>query len=317
MRAPAGAARVDVSGKTIVPALVNLHGHVGYQRGSTYEATNYTRENILDHLDRYAYYGVGTVVSLGTDAGEIADQIRADQAAGRLGGTLLHHAGRGFALPNAGPGFAALRPAPYGVTSAAEARRDVAELASKKVDVVKIWVDDRNGTVPKLPPEIHEAIIDEAHKHKLKVVAHVYYLADAKALAKAGIDGFAHPVRDGDGRRAHRPAEGEERVRDGEPRARRAPNPTRQAGVAGRPVHSRISGRGLVGSSRRSAREAAGGGRRARRLRPTATWNNPSAGSRKRAFACSSAATPVCRITSWAIPSTVSSAHGGRWHVAG
>jgi imidazolonepropionase-like amidohydrolase len=196
VRAPAGATRVDVSGKTIIPALVNLHGHVGYQRGSTYEAANYTRENILDHLDRYAYYGVGTVVSMGTDAGEIPYQIRADQAAGRLGGTLLHHAGRGFALPNAGPGFAALRPAPYGVTSAAEARRDVAELASKNVDVVKIWVDDRNGTVPKLPPEIYEAIIDEAHKHQLKVVAHVYYLADAKALAKAGIDGFAHPVRD-------------------------------------------------------------------------------------------------------------------------
>jgi imidazolonepropionase-like amidohydrolase len=194
--APSAAVRVDLSGKTVIPALVNLHGHVGFQRGATYAAENYTRDNILDNLDRYAYHGVGTIVSMGTDAGELPYEIRRDQAAGRVGGAFLRHAGRGFALPNAGPGAAALRGAPYGVTTDDDARRAVRELAAKRVDVVKIWVDDRNGTVPKLPPEIYRAIIDEAHRHKLRVVAHVYYLADAKALARAGIDGFAHPVRD-------------------------------------------------------------------------------------------------------------------------
>jgi imidazolonepropionase-like amidohydrolase len=196
LRAPANAARINLSGKTVIPALVNLHGHVGFQRGDTYTAENYTRENIIDNLNRYARYGVGTVVSMGTDAGELPYEIRAAQMAGKLGGAFLRQAGRGFALPNAGPGAAALRAAPYGVTTADEARRFVRELAAKRVDLVKIWVDDRNGTVPKLPPEIYRAIIDEAHAHKLKVVAHVYYLADAKALARAGIDGFAHPVRD-------------------------------------------------------------------------------------------------------------------------
>jgi imidazolonepropionase-like amidohydrolase len=196
VRVPAGATRVDLTGKTVMPALVNLHGHVGFQRGATYAAENYTRENILDNLNRYAQFGVGTVISMGTDAGDLPYEIRAEQLAGRLGGAFLRHAGRGFALPNAGPGAAALRASPYGVTSAEEARRHVRELAARRVDVVKIWVDDRNGTVPKLPPEIYRAIIDEAHAHKLKVVAHVYYLADAKALARAGIDAFAHPVRD-------------------------------------------------------------------------------------------------------------------------
>lgn len=194
--APSGAARVDLSGQTVIPALVNLHGHVGFQRGTTYLAENYTRENVLDHLDRYAYFGIGTVVSMGTDAGDLPYDIQRGQVAGRLGGAFLRHAGRGFALPNAGPGAAALRAAPYGITTEDEARRAVRELAAKRVDVVKIWVDDRNGTVPKLPPELYRAIIDEAHAHKLKAVAHVYYLADAKALARAGIDGFAHPVRD-------------------------------------------------------------------------------------------------------------------------
>ena len=77
-----------------------------------------------------------------------------------------------------------------------EARRDVRELAAKKPDVVKIWVDDRNGTVKKLSPPLYRAIIDEAHKHGLRVVVHVYYLADARDLVEAGADGFLHLVRD-------------------------------------------------------------------------------------------------------------------------
>ncbi len=194
---PGRATRIDLSGKTIMPALVNLHSHLGFQRGDTYAAENYTRDNLIDNLQRYAYYGVGTVVSMGTDAGAIPNDIRRDQAAGGLIDTAwLRHAGRGFALPNAGPGAAAMRAAPYGVTTADEARRAVGELAAARADVVKIWVDDRNGTVPKLPPEIYRAIIEEAHRHKLQAIAHVYYLADAKELARAGIDGFAHPVRD-------------------------------------------------------------------------------------------------------------------------
>jgi imidazolonepropionase-like amidohydrolase len=74
----------------------------------------------------------------------------------------------------------------------------VRELAAKKVDVVKIWVDDRDGTVPKLPPPIYRAIIDEAHTHGLRVLAHIFDLEDAKELLRAGIDGFAHGVRDRD-----------------------------------------------------------------------------------------------------------------------
>jgi imidazolonepropionase-like amidohydrolase len=193
---PGDTARVDLTGKTVMPALVNLHGHVGYQKGLSYAADNYTRENLIDHLNRYAYAGVGTVVSLGTDAGDLAFQIRDEQESGLLGGARLRTAGRGLAEPNAGPGVAALRGAPYGVASEEEARRAVRELAARNVDFVKIWVDDRNGTVPKLRPELSRAIIDEAHKHDLRVIAHVFYLTDARDLVAAGIDGFAHLVRD-------------------------------------------------------------------------------------------------------------------------
>ena len=196
IEAPPGAAVVDLAGKTIVPALVNLHGHVGFQRGLTYDAANYTRENVIDHLQRYAYHGVGVIVSLGTDAGEVWTDIRRDQEAGALGGARLFTAGRGLARPNAGPGAAALRPSAYGVTNEEEARRSVQELAAQGVAFVKVWVDDRGGSVEKLTPPLYRAAIDEAHRHDLAVIAHVFYHQDASELVSAGVDGFAHLVRD-------------------------------------------------------------------------------------------------------------------------
>ena len=194
--APDGARAVDLSGRTIIPALVNLHGHVGFQRGLTYDGANYTRENIEDHLQRYAYHGVGVIVSMGTDAGELWREIQRDQAAGRASGARLFTAGRGLAAPMAGPGAAALRPSALGVTSEDEGRALVRELVGQGVSFIKIWVDDRGGTVEKLVSAYYRAIIDEAHQQGLDVIAHVFYHDDADELVAAGVDGFAHLVRD-------------------------------------------------------------------------------------------------------------------------
>ena len=193
VQAPAGARRVDLSGKTVIPALVNAHGHVGFQKDVSFEKANYTRENIVNQLKQYAYYGVGAVMTAGTDAGDISYQLRAQPVPGAA---LLRTAGRGFAMPNAGPGGAAMRDAPYGVTTEEEARKNVQEIAAKKPDLIKIWVDDRGGSVQKLTPALYRAIIDEAHRHKIRVMAHVFYLADARDLVEAGVDGFLHSVRD-------------------------------------------------------------------------------------------------------------------------
>ncbi|MQA30850.1 MAG: amidohydrolase family protein [Luteitalea sp.] len=193
VQAPAGAARVDLSGTTVMPALVNAHGHVGFQKDVSFDKANYSRETIVNQLRQYAYYGVGAVMTAGTDAGDISYELR-DQPV--PGAALVRTAGRGFAMPNAGPGGAAMRDSAYGVTTEAEARRYVAELAAKRADQVKIWVDDRNGSVQKLTPNLYRAIIDEAHKHKLRVMAHVYYLTDARDLVESGVDGFLHSVRD-------------------------------------------------------------------------------------------------------------------------
>ena len=193
---PPGATRVDLSDKTVMPALVSLHGHPGFQVGLTFETENYTRETVSDHLNRYAYYGVGTIVSLGTDGGDLVYEIKENQANGTLGGARLLTAGSGIARPNAGPGAPAMRPSAIGVSTVGEARAAVQELASRGVDVVKIWVDDRDGSVAKLSPELSAAVIEEAHVRDIQVVAHIFDAADAVELVEQGVDGFAHLARD-------------------------------------------------------------------------------------------------------------------------
>jgi imidazolonepropionase-like amidohydrolase len=194
--APRGAGRVDLTGKTVMPTLINAHGHPGFQRGLTYSADNFTRQTILDDLNRALYFGVAAVQSQGIEKGEVTYQIRADQEAGRLGGALLHIAGRGIGAPNAGPGGAAYAGIAYEVTTEDQARKAVQELAAKKVNLIKVWVDDRNGRAPRLTPPLFRAIIDEGHKHGLQVNAHVFYYTDAVDLVNAGIDALVHLVRD-------------------------------------------------------------------------------------------------------------------------
>jgi imidazolonepropionase-like amidohydrolase len=195
IKPPAGAMMIDVRGKTIMPALVDAHSHLGYTdvRTGITSSASYTRDNLLDQLRRYAYYGIAATLSLGLDRGDLPYQLRASPTPGAA---LFLTAGRGIAMPNAGPNADYWKDAAYGVTTEAEARAAVRELAGKKVDIVKIWVDDRNKSVTPLPPSLYRPIIAEAHSRGLRVVAHVFYLADAKELLRAGIDGFAHGIRD-------------------------------------------------------------------------------------------------------------------------
>ncbi len=194
--APASVRRVDLSGKTVMPALIATHVHPGFQQGLTYSATNYTRETVESDLARALYFGVSVVQSMGIETGDLFYQLRAEQTAGRPLGARLLVAGRGIGSPNAGPGGAAYAGIAYEVTTEAEARKAVGELAAHQVDIVKIWVDDRNGRAPKLSAPLYRAIIDEAHQRQLRVIAHVFYHVDAVDLVAAGIDAFAHLVRD-------------------------------------------------------------------------------------------------------------------------
>src|SRR5215475_3691307 len=128
--APRGALRVDLTGKTIMPTLINTHGHPGFQRGLTYTAANFTRETILNDMNRALYFGVAAVQSQGIEKGDVTYRIRSDQEAGKLGGARLRIAGRGIGAPNAGPGGAAYAGIAYEVTTEDQTRKAVQELAA-------------------------------------------------------------------------------------------------------------------------------------------------------------------------------------------
>jgi len=192
---PAGASRVDLSGKTVMPAIVDAHGHPGFLDAvtGTMSKANFTRENYIDHLQRYAYHGVAATISTGTDMGELAYKLREEVIPNAA---LIRTVGRGIAYPGSGPFDASRNDVPYAVTNAEEARKAVQDLAPHKPDFVKIWVDDRNGRQKKLTPEMFTAAADEARKLGLRSMAHVFDLSDAKLLVRAGVEGFMHSVRD-------------------------------------------------------------------------------------------------------------------------
>ena len=191
--APAGARRVSLAGKTVMPAIINAHGHLGYRRGRSFTADNYTRENIIDHLQRYAYHGVAAVMSMGAER-ELGYALRDElRRTPRPDTALFLTAGQGLAMPNGGPA-PPLRDAPFGISTEAEARQAVRTLKERQVDRhVKIWVDDRGGTVKKLTPDLYAAAIDEAHRNGLLTVTHSYELPDVKGIMRAGVDALAHP----------------------------------------------------------------------------------------------------------------------------
>jgi len=163
-----------------MPAIIDTHTHLRSQM----------RETLVDDLQRRAYYGVAAAMSLGQDTSDVALQVRDETIPNAA---RFRTAGRGITAPEPGRTMA-----PYWVSTDAEARKAVQELAQRKVDFVKIWVDDRDDMFKKLTPELYGAIIDEAHNNGLRVTAHIYEMTDAKGLLKAGVDAFAHGVRDRD-----------------------------------------------------------------------------------------------------------------------
>jgi imidazolonepropionase-like amidohydrolase len=157
---------------------------------------NFTRANLEKHLKIYASYGVTSVLSMGSDQ-ELVYQVRAEQRSGRPRMARIFTAGRGFTGPAGYPTTApGMKGVPYEVNSEAEVRKAVAQLADRRVDMVKIWVDDHLGRERKIPVAVSKAIVQHAHQQNLKVAAHIFYLADAKALVESGLDALAHSVRD-------------------------------------------------------------------------------------------------------------------------
>jgi imidazolonepropionase-like amidohydrolase len=230
VQVPEGAARVDLTGKTVMPAKVDLHGHLGYEDvvAGTTSKENFTRANLIEHLERYAYMGWSAVVSIADLSereifpgdhldvyqsprnpllpkmgrmpwGNVPQQVAAEVIPNAA---LFRTAGQGMGTPGGGAGGHPSRnDVMYPVTTPEEGRRAVQDYVKTKPEFVKIWVDARNGQLKlgTLTPPVYTAIIDEARRLGFDTVAHTVTLADAKELYKAGLVGAVHiPVRGGD-----------------------------------------------------------------------------------------------------------------------
>jgi hypothetical protein len=211
IQVPRDAQHVNLAGRTVMPAKVDLHGHFGYQHDwdGTMAKEYFTRENLIDHLQRLAYYGFSATIGIGdlvdrsdlhggrTHWGDVPVRVRDEIIPGAA---LFRTAGTGIAWPGSGAnGHPSRTDVPYPATTVEEARAAVRDNIQIKPEFIKIWVDDRGGRVKKLTPELYLAIIDEAHKYNVPVAAHNVTLADAKRLMRAGVEGWLHlPVRMGE-----------------------------------------------------------------------------------------------------------------------
>lgn len=178
VQVPEGATRIDLRGKTLMPGIVNAHGHLAAVAGLKSGPQYYTRENLLLQLRAYATYGVTTVFALGDDEPE-AFALRAQQAKGPPGRARVYLAG---------PSVSA--------ETAEKARADTGKVIALEPDLVKIRIDDNLGTTKKMPEAAWRAVLAAAHAAHLKLGVHLFYLADAKAVAEAGADFIVHSVRD-------------------------------------------------------------------------------------------------------------------------
>ena len=173
---PAGAQIIDVAGKTIMPGIINAHGHVGGTLGL--EGGHYNTDNLLRQLGLYARYGVTTVNSLGGDE-EQGFALRNEQFDQSLDRARIYVAGSVVV----GDSEAAIR---------AEVNRN----ADMGANFIKVRIDDELGTAEKMPRNIFDALVDQAHIRRLPVAAHLFYLDDAKYILNSGADLVAHSVRD-------------------------------------------------------------------------------------------------------------------------
>jgi imidazolonepropionase-like amidohydrolase len=165
---PAGAEVVKLSGKFIVPGIINAHGHVA---------------NPEPELRQYALYGITTAVSQGTDSGDQLVKTRQEQLKGNLKGARVMTTLYRF------------EPRPD-VTTPEQARAKVDEVVGRGADIIKVWVESNYGAREKISPEVSRAVLEQARKHGKVTTAHIYELADARMMIEAGLNVLAHNVRD-------------------------------------------------------------------------------------------------------------------------
>ncbi len=174
LAAPPNATVIDLTGKFVVPGIINGHGHVGPPPRDP-------------QLRQYALYGVTTTTSMYFDQDDV-QEFKQRQKAGDLKGARIMTVMYRFMSEPFKPGSEAKTPD--------EGRAKVDEIVAKGTDFVKVWIDAQGGRHPKLTPEFTTAVMDQARKHGKIRMAHIVELADARRIVDQGVNILAHNVRD-------------------------------------------------------------------------------------------------------------------------
>jgi imidazolonepropionase-like amidohydrolase len=171
---PAGATVVDLSGKYVVPGIINGHGHVVPQMRDA-------------QLRQYTLYGITTTTSMSVDPDDTQD-FKNRQKAGDLRGARMLSVMYRFTSSQLKPGSE--------YPTIEQARAKVDDIVAKGADFVKVWVDSSNGRFAKLTPEYTAAVMDEAKKFGKIRMSHIVELEDARRMVGQGVNILVHNVRD-------------------------------------------------------------------------------------------------------------------------
>ncbi|GAB5501137.1 MAG: amidohydrolase family protein [Pseudohongiellaceae bacterium] len=199
---PEDARRVDMTGRVLMPTLIDGHAHLGYQSPASWGAENYHRANLVGNLQQYAYYGFGAVFSAGSDPDQLALALQKELAGNALDtARFLFAAGMG--PPGQGPNDAFLEETASveartgmtilrGIDSPVQAIERAREAQALGIEFIKLWVDDRGGSQTRIPEDHYLPLIAEAMRQRVPVFVHQQYASDMPPLLAAGASGFLH-----------------------------------------------------------------------------------------------------------------------------
>jgi imidazolonepropionase-like amidohydrolase len=199
---PEGAERIDAAGATLLPGLIDSHGHLGHSAAPPWAGELPDADR---NLQAYLYCGVTTLLDpadLEPDAFERRDEI----AAGRIVGPHVYATGPMLTAVGGHPipvieelapwwiRWYVLRHAVRPLASEVDAIAAVDALVVQRADMVKIAIDAVPDTTPVLAEPLAHKVVSEAHRKGLRVVSHVGTFADAVAAGNAGVDAYMHMV---------------------------------------------------------------------------------------------------------------------------
>lgn len=198
---PPGTTVIDISGRTLMPGLIESHahlitlGHGNYGTWFTWIAAHGGQQKLLQIMQTAAkellWAGVTTAVDLGAPL-EPSLTIRDRINKGDIVGPHMLMSGPWIARlsPEAAKGAMQVGFGGFNIATPEEAAADTEKLASAGVDMIKAHAG--------LELDDYKAIVRVAHQHHLKVTAHVYAETDVRHALDSGVDILTHVGSAGD-----------------------------------------------------------------------------------------------------------------------